>query len=116
MVKKTMKIKQLKKYTSLKETKKIYSKVNKKKINNYKKICNDNSDFIGNWCTNQKLREHLIHNNNNNIVSPEKIYEIRDDFLKNNINSIFKYIKHYTKNNKINNKELDKKHYKEIFV
>lgn len=100
MTKKT--IKQLKKYTNLKETKKIYNKVKKKKIDNYKKICNDNSDYIGNWCTNQKVREYLSHNNND-IVSPEKIYQIRDDFLKNNINSIFKYIKHYTKNNKINN-------------
>ena len=103
MKKKTIKqLKKLKKYTNLKETKKIYSKVKKKKIHNYKKICNDNSDYIGNWCTNQKVREYL-NNNNNDIVSPEKIYKIRDDFLKNNINSIFKYIKHYTKNNQINN-------------
>ena len=104
MSKKTIKINKLKKYTSLNETKKIYSKVNKKKINKYKKYCNDNSNLIGNWCTNQKLREYLVDNNkNNDIVSPEKIYKIRDDFLKNNINSIFKYIKQYTKNNKINN-------------
>jgi hypothetical protein len=100
--KKTKKIKMLKKYTSLKETKKIYKKVNNKKINKYKKICNDNSFFIGNWCVNQNIRKYLIDNNKNNeIVSPEKIYEIRDDFLKNNINSIFRYIKQYTKNNKI---------------
>ena len=113
MLKKTIKIKKFKKYTNLKETRKIYSKVHNKKINNYKKICNDDSKFIGNWCTNQKLRKHLIHNNKNiDVVSPEKIYEFRDAFIKNNINSIFKYIKQYTKNNKLNNniKILDRRY------
>lgn len=104
MIKKTLKFKQLKKHTNLKETKKIYNKINKRNINKYKKDCHDKSVGIGDWCTNQKIRDFLIKNNDKvNIISPEKIYNIRDEFLKNNINAIFNYIKILTKINNVKN-------------
>ena len=84
----------------------MYSKVNKKIIHKYKQHCNDRSNHIGNWCTNQKLREYLKNINSINIVGPKEIYNIRDTFLKNNIADIFKYLKNFYKHKSLNKNNI----------
>lgn len=81
-----------KKATSIRTNKKLYNKINKKTIKKYKKMCNDKSKNIGNWCTNQHIRYLLENKGVSDILSAEKIYKLREKHLANNIfkiNNIF---------------------------
>jgi hypothetical protein len=86
ITRKNKKFNEFKERTSLQKTKRIYQKVNKGELKIFKKECHDTSKWIGNWCTNQKIREHL--GESEYTISAEKIYKFRELFLNRVIESI----------------------------
>ncbi len=89
---KTKKIRLLKKRNHTKYQKRLYKYATKKDVKVAKKKCNDMSKHVGDWCTNQYLRNTLKNNKflPTDSLNASEMYDLRDNYLNATINAIHK--------------------------
>ncbi len=89
-LRKTKKIRLLKKRNHTRHQKRLYKYATKTDIKSAKKKCNDENKHVGDWCTNQYLRNTLQNKNNlpPDSLTAEQVYDLRDNYLDTTIDSI----------------------------